>query len=858
MNLPLATTQSGLALRGMRVAEYAMLRVNCLPTRLLLDLCPAPLAEAIEKRLAAECQASRLAPSLLDALERSVSLATDRGLRRELLGLRRDIFGARYRRPSQALLRWLQSTLPDDDLLDLIGWLAAADALNDATSEVARHTADGGDRLKQMLEQALAIPAFVHGLEAAAPRLADRLARSRTTARSKEQRRLQRSLYAYVSRASSKTSPFSTLTCSVPVRISTACDEPGLSDIGKAWRTGSSAALNRGFATALRTAIGERDPDLLGGLALHPDLASSAGRSFLEHGRLEIRRASMWLEQYSAPLPDELPLLACLAQLASPFSVAAATAALQSRGMEANEARRLVRRCVRRDVLRTPGGWNAHTRAPATTLAELLRQHQSGASSDVGLVSRTIETLVRMQAWADAYATAASDERRVIPQRIQAEFEAVYACWSQTSAPGLRTPVYEDGWITPPPSIPGNGLKSMIERVGRVVAGKIRIADEYAWLRDRFVAYYGHGGVCDDAAAFCHRAWVDMSKVHRKYPPATSREAARVTRLEPVDVQVPATLFLQVEGSDPSVLEDPDCRVVLNLAYNRIGWQTLRLTASAQSDHLQFATSVRSWLLEAMAPREPVGIHVSGTCNNLQAGDKVTRRTLELEQSAREGDLSLADIVIRHDPNTEMLDVTDRSETPLALTYLGSAVPMPAWGPRYIPILLSEPFAMGRPPAKRLFAPSDDFRPIVHQPRWEEDKVVLLRETWWIRSAYVAGLLAGMEAAAQVEGMCRLARANAMPLTVFATGQPASEFSNSVVSALMHRKPSVIDLRVAACVEELLAIASQSEWLVLRECLPALEQQWLTSEGDRFVSEFMLEVVLEGRIARDQPVQTNQ
>lgn len=838
-------------LNGVRVARHAMLRVNCLPTDLLLELCPKQLAEAIEGRLAAESNLAALAPPVLDALERSVPAASDQRMRRLLLELRRNVFGSRCKQPSVGLLEWLQSTLTVHEWVDLSAWLHACDQLERRSMEIASHTGEGSQRLHQAMEYALTFPDFMHGLEAAAPRLAAQARCNRHKGSSKEARRIGRSLYAYVARASSKTSPFSTLTSSVPIATHAGSGSDRASAPAEPWRATSAASLNRGFATAMRAAIAERDPDLLGGLQVHPALLEGSDRSYLEHGRLEVRRASMWLEQYSAPPPDQMDLLSHLASVAAPFSVADAVTNLRAAGLDALEANRLIRRWVRRDVLRTPKAWTAHTRSPIAKLIGMLSLNQPSSSSTVDFVKDTVQALERIQSWSDAFTTAESSDRCSIPQKIRTEFEALHGAWSQAAAPDLRTPVYEDGWITPPPVAPGACFKAIIERISRVVASKIGISTDYAWLRDQFISYYGSGGVCEDAAAFCRRAWTDMSTRHVIVKTAQSGDirTAESSSLGGTNVQVPLTLFVQFSGNGLDTLDNPDTQVVLNLAYNRIGWQTSRLTGCTLSDQQQFGLAVQSWLTAATAPREPVAIHISGACNNLQSSDRLTRRVLELERAAEGDDLCLADLVVSHDPAANMLVVADRKGTTLALTYLGSAVPMPAWGPRYVPILLSEPFAVGRPPSHMMLAPQQSGKMVHHQDRWEEDNVVLLRETWWVKSSLIIDSLAGLPPSRQVEVMCRMARENQIPFMVFATGQPRSSVVSNIGSPLHHRKPCWIDLRVAACLVELLGIADDSEWLVLRECLPDLRQQWLTQGGNGFVSEFMLEVVLDGSLS---------
>jgi hypothetical protein len=163
---------------------------------------------------------------------------------------------------------------------------------------------------------------------------------------------------------------------------------------------------------------------------------------------------------------------------------------------------------------------------------------------------------------------------------------------------------------------------------------------------------------------------------------------------------------------------------------------------------------------------------------------------------------------------------------------------------------MAEPFDVGRPPPGMLFtvATDDDF--VRHQPRWEEDGVVLLRETWWIRSSQLLALLAGLSPGAQVEAMCRLAREHGMPLTAYVSGQPAASGTSAGAAAFSHRKPCWTDLRVGYCIEELSRIAAQVEWLVVRESYPNLPRQWLTRKGKGFVSEFMVEVVLHGELSR--------
>lgn len=845
MNLPMQPNPPAFALKKVRIADHAMLRVNCLPADLLASLCPPGMASAVESYFAAEARLDCLRQSVLDSLERSVPMATDKRQRRLILEFRRNVFGGRRHRPDAELLAWLEEVLPPGQRLDLLALLAANCELDAAAADMARHVDAEPVRIAAILDEALAQPGFLHGLQAAAPRLAEQVARRRPSLPAKERRRLDYSLYAYVARTSSKTSPFSTLTSSVPVATHPVASDSRTS-LREDWQLKSVAALNRGYATALHAAIAERDPDLVGGLALHAGLHSSEGDAHMDHERHDVRRGTMWLEQYVAPRPIEVDAIASLRCLAGPFTAGQGLARLVDAGMDEAEARKTLRRLSRRDLLRTPDSWNAHTRAPATALAQLLRRN-AAASANGALATATAEALERMQALAEGFPTASGSERCSLAPRIREEFESAHALWSHAAAPQFRTPVFEDGWLDESPFAAGAAFRALIERVARVVSRKVNLSRDYAWLRDRFIAIHGEGGTCTDVPAFCRRAWTEMQAMHRTPP----RQASGQQGPAPFPCRVPLTLFLQLDAGGVDELDSPDCGVVVNLAYNRIGWQTFRLTSCANSDERQFSSSVQEWLQDACAPREPVAIHVSGACNNLQAGDRVTARVLELEGSpSQDADLCLADLVLSHDRDSGLLEVTDRHGQALALSYLGSAVPMAAWGPRYVPILMAEPFDLGRPPPGMLFTAATDGDVVRHQPRLEEEGVVLLRETWWLRSSHVLALLSGLSPAAQVEAMCRLARMHGIPVTAFVSGQPAASGTSSGAAAFSHRKPCWTDLRVGFCVEELARIAAQVEWLVMRESYPDLPRQWLTRDGRGFVSEFMVEIVLHGEMAR--------
>ncbi|MEM8933434.1 MAG: hypothetical protein AAGE94_19745, partial [Acidobacteriota bacterium] len=138
--------------------------------------------------------------------------ASERPVRRALLGVKRDAFNARPIRLPETDRAWRGCP----EALDLVRRIATLDAaIGQAEEDLVRHLAIARGAERRHLVARLDDPAFARALALSTPaffRAVDRLKTTPIAARDRKTRRLEGALLRFVSRAASKLSPFSTFT----------------------------------------------------------------------------------------------------------------------------------------------------------------------------------------------------------------------------------------------------------------------------------------------------------------------------------------------------------------------------------------------------------------------------------------------------------------------------------------------------------------------------------------------------------------------------------------------------------------------------------------------------------------------
>ncbi len=321
---------------------------------------------------------------------------------------------------------------------------------------------------------------------------------------------------------------------------------------------------------------------------------------------------------------------------------------------------------------------------PLTSLINALVKYGTEKSqpllSMVRELSESIETFV----------TAKPEMLAMQKIAIEKHIDAIYCHIGARFVEPYNSSISETVWQKGKKVQLGKGMTRLANQVADVVASRISVNPEHAMILDLFVQTYGAGGTCHNLLEFLkdhYQQFVKMSENRVKSDTQLSQK------------RIGVTLYGQLLTQDLETLDNGNAKLVLNLLYERLGWQAARyLPASGESHEL--TKQMTSWLQQVCAKgEEPVEIALSAECNNLQSHQYVTKRVLAWpgESIPKSKALSINDISVRHDAKTNQLHFFDANQNPIKPCYLGAVMPFPTWGQSYMLVKMTEPFSLVRP-----------------------------------------------------------------------------------------------------------------------------------------------------------------
>jgi hypothetical protein len=452
-----------------------------------------------------------------------------------------------------------------------------------------------------------------------------------------------------------------------------------------------------------------------------------------------------------------------------------------------------------------------------------------------------VPQLQALQQQVSGVALAQGEERIARVDGIRAAQQALEASFPLPAAEPLQNLVLEDCWLSGIVGTAGSTLLQPLEDLQSFLAGQVVESDYYARLREHFVARFGVGGRCDDAVDFLLRVSDKLVDV----PEFGARWSSRVPLPARPGVRVPVTAQVQIAVG-------PDRRassVVVNRVFDGAGWLAARFTAGDHPGQRALHDQLSRWLRHVSGDREPVDVPVSGHCSDLQAHRPLTPRVLRWPGEPlvlpAERVVDAAALRIRHDPQTNLLEVSDDRGVPLNLMYLGTTFPSPIWGLRYALSILTQPYLIARPD----FPPPshDGAQPVRFEPRITRGALVLRRGTWWVSAGYLRECwFAGTPG----ERLLRARRERErwrIPAVFFAQRHVSNERSGLIASDVLNanRKPLWIDIGNPFWLSMLERMAEEGEWLTFTEALPGPEDLWLEIDGQAHVSELQIEMLIE-------------
>ena len=826
------------ALPGVRLAPFALLRVAAVPCHALHALAPPQTTTLVRQAFTARQEMERARPGLEDLLYRVVPTIGDRKTRGAAIRLCRDVHNGRASSSAPGEVGRILEPLRDEERTLLRDWLharaQAAESLAAAetalTSETEAHTRP---RLWALSTGKFVGPA----LALASPELFSALETTRSTLpRGLGASKTEKSLLRYLIRAALKTSPFSTFMH--VTRLDITLDGPSARP---EWRDAISMktiTLNRGMLARIYKEVSARFGDCAGALFRINTTIRDLGDGRLEAlvGQYIALHGRPWRQERVARFRFHPVLSHVLLNLAGEHRCTELVQRFSEAGLDDQEARAFVEKLVERGLVWPQASTDGFDPEPATGLLRNLERSPLPPASAV----RT--AVAAMHQAAMAIADADGRTREALVRQIRSlENDVLTSLTSRSIAP-YQNVVLEDSSMCGIAGTVGDKLPNLFMELGTFLQTQIALRPEYIRLRDAFVQVYGAGGTCRDLVGFLMKVGHTLVPSHEMGASVTSWRPDQ----QPVRAAAGATLgvtaFLQIACPDAAAAGD--ALVVVNRVFEGVGWLTARFAAGAHQDHDRLRTRLRAWLAESVMPREPIDLMIGGECNDLQAHPRLTSRVFawpgEPLLRERTGVVRAETAALHHDAVTGLLELADAAARPVALVYLGSVLPSPAWGIPYALTVLAQPYYLLRPDVSPPAPPSAD---VTCYPRRTEGHLVLGRAQWSIRTSRLRTSWFCHTGARRLLAVAEDCRAHGIPECFFVKAQRARE-PTRLDGALDARKPLWIDTRNPFCLELFERIARDVEWVIIAEALPDIDQCWTVIGGERHVSELQVEMLI--------------
>ena len=808
------------------LAPFALVRLAALPYRALAELTPPRTADRVAAASAAERELEQWRLPVEDALFAAVPRAEPR-IRRTLLELRRAVHGGRRPRLRTGEIEAAERELDPDARAAVRTWLEIEQRHGAELTEAARELeAEVESHVRPHLRALAGDEAFGRALALASPELFRRALRpSRAEAGASGD---EESLLRYAVRAAAKTSPFSSFIALGPVPVGGPEPPRPLGVSLDAVATPSRALL----CELARAALAR--PAFLRSVSLQTNRTLRE----LGDGRVEVLgdaytviNSRFWRLQRRRVIAVHPAVASILADARAPAPGDHLARRLEQAGLSPESADGVLAKSVERGLL-----WPS----PHTDVFD-----DEPGRSTLGLLEGTpaAEPLAELAAGAELLGRASAADRLAVVERCAAAARRARAALSLPEADQSRPPLIEG---SPELALDGalpDGIVGLVAELAEWLGEHLELKHEYGYIRDRFVEQFGAGGTCDDVVRFAAQIADGMGQSLEMWDPTAVGAERRGPRRRG-ERGVGVTALLQVAAPAADAAARGDAHAVVNRVYEGVGWLAARHSLGIRPGAASLRGALREWLVDAHAPAEPVDFPICGDCSDLQVHPRLTRRVLawpgEPLLPGRTGTFDPARLRLRHDLETNMLELREADGPLIAPVFLGSALPTPAWGSAYAVATLAHPFRLERPLFPR---PRELGDAVDHRARVVSGRLILRRACWWLPARRI------QERWYSVSGAQRLLRARAdcerdgLPLVFFA--QPASFLPSGLPAVIPElAKPLWVDVRNPFCLDALEQVVARGDWLLVEEMVPGPEELWLSLDGEARVSEFHVEFVL--------------
>ena len=885
------------------LAEPFMLRLAGLPVDAVAGLRSPRAAAWAEEVLDAEESLADLGRRLSDPLAEVVGAAEREDLRRAVLKLRRTVFN--NRRPSDVAGAFAVADRIGGEAGDMLGaWLKDRVRLEELLAGgpglLSGEVAAGRTALRALAADERLRDGLLLASAALDGQLDGYLRSEPGSLPAKRERKIERSLLAYLYRTACKTSPFSTFTGVALGGFTPDADGPAV-EVHEEWS--SHPRLNVVVLWRLAQVVAD-DPGRRGDLPVAP-----ASGWDLDDERVRYVRRSMTPGDDAAAVSfdaaqDRLFYLRRRGVLERMLALFEERETIRHRdlvawlgsehGADADDAERYLAALLQLGMVQMSGLYPAvHSPDPLRDFQDALRAVGRGwAHAAAGRLDGA-RTLVA------GYAAAPLERRRALLTELRAELHGFLTALDAPDATLPRTLLYEDTRASRETVAAGGRTWRELALPGLASLGRILPAFDVSLpqrltLRGFFLARYGHGGRCDDVLKLVHdfhedifdqyltftaqradrdeNGWVaeenwlglpqvtaldrarerfvaGMRQAWREHDPATGEirlpdEAidAVAAELEPLERGFdPHSHFLQLADRP----DDP--MVVLNGSFGGLCFPFSRFTHCFDGDD---GPGLSGRLREQLRAAQPPGavfaeVTAGSATTNLNLHGHLTDYQIlcpgETSTAPPEAHIHLDDLYVEHDPAADRLVVRSRRlGVEVVPLYLGYLVPMVL---PEIPrtLLLLSPTSKA---TVRLWTGVPQGEPVdgvTTRPRVRLGPLVLGRRSWTVPAAAVPRPAPGEGEPERFLGWRRWRRAHRVPVRVFARVFKEPPGASGWAGG---SKPHYVDFDSPMSLGALEGLLAEGfDHVVLEETLPSEDDLHVSTARGRHVAELAVETI---------------
>lgn len=796
------------------VADVCLVRTAGVPAAALDELrlraTTAALSQAARTQAATDSAAGVLEQTLHAAVP-----GLERPVRRVALRLKRDLHNGRRVGGAPEELERVAHALGPDGARRLEAWRELV-AVSDATRDHARETARTElAAAEAALAGHLAQPRLRAAIALASPSFAGELARHGAPAPAGG--RVGRTSFGYLVRAAAKTSPFSSFGRVRPARLSRAVP---------AQPERCSIAATPALALWLLHAVA-RDAELASALRFtaNPTLRRRGDALLFLEGVPLSAQGFLWRRETVVELPGDWAQRLEGLHDGSYDQVLART-----------RSHTALVRLLDTDLVRARGPWALHEPNRVLALARAV-----GALSGPR-AHRLAGSLRALSAELEGIAGSDASSRVTRIEGVRSRTAATLAELGRPRGHALAEVgvAYED--VAEPARVPALGpyVEADLLRLAALLRPRILRTQLYDELLAFFCSRYGDAGVCDDVTAFLVRFMGDAGAV------ASLRHAMRTDALA-LHARAPgpplaggpglalagASVLFQLAAPDAGALARGEHLLVVNQVAHGGGGLVARLTAPGDE-------GTRETLARWLADRCPAGarpwqISFAADWNGLQRPVPGLAPVLPWPgdvAAADDGEVTLDDLSLEHDRDSDTLVLRDRDGRPVVPLYTGTVPPSLVAGPAGLLVTLGDPWIVGPGPA-----PAGELGTgIRHAPREQDGRIVLSRRAWTVPADDFPRPRVGEAPDVLLDRAQAWRRGHELPEEVYVTAvRPRPALTARLRKPLWLAWDSPHALHAAAAL-----VDGPGEQLRLAEALPGRREHWFeASDGTRRAAELV-------------------